>query len=252
MIITNLLANMIVLTFQGDVPTNTLAFQEYAFHEMYSSATRTITNWNLDLPRPVTTNMITYFHAWPYPTGLGGVIVFSNRFAFSWDFSGFPLFGDRQFTSSTFLTDDVETNDFVYEKLMQMPDLLTLQKAQKVAESAMRSAGVPVERRSFREPERKGQWKYTTKEGVVCHIPYYKFHWQSEDGFCTVDVSGITSNVVYFCYTGPTDEPYLRFLKPADYLEMLGLSANTIFVKRRLVSPDTHPTYTLYEPYHYP
>ena len=54
MIITNLLANMIVLTFQGDVPTNTLAFQEYAFHEMYSSATRTITNWNLDLPRPVT------------------------------------------------------------------------------------------------------------------------------------------------------------------------------------------------------
>jgi hypothetical protein len=63
MIIINLLTNMIVLTLQSTIPTNTPAFREYAFHEMFSHASTMVVGWNLELPRPITTNMVTDFHS---------------------------------------------------------------------------------------------------------------------------------------------------------------------------------------------
>jgi hypothetical protein len=53
MIITNLLANMVVLTLHSTIPTNTPAFQEYAFREMFGQSSNMIVSWNLDLPRPI-------------------------------------------------------------------------------------------------------------------------------------------------------------------------------------------------------
>ena len=87
MIFTNLLTNMVVLTLHNTIPTNTPAFQEYAFREMFSQASNMIVSWNLDLPRPITTNMVTDFHAAADSLGPEGIIVFSNRFVFSWLYS---------------------------------------------------------------------------------------------------------------------------------------------------------------------
>jgi hypothetical protein len=39
---------------------------------------------NLDLPHPITTNMVTHFEAYPCPSGASASIVFDNRFGFGW------------------------------------------------------------------------------------------------------------------------------------------------------------------------
>jgi hypothetical protein len=65
MIITNLLANMVLISGLHIIQTNTPAFQEYAFREMFSCLTNMIIDWNLDIHRPITTNIVTSFSLRP-------------------------------------------------------------------------------------------------------------------------------------------------------------------------------------------
>ena len=94
-IITNLLANMVVLTMQSTIPTNTPAFQRYAFNEMFHHATNMAISWNLDLSSPIATNAVTAFHAVADQGGASGDIVLSNRFYFQWWYGGLPSFNDQ-------------------------------------------------------------------------------------------------------------------------------------------------------------
>jgi hypothetical protein len=244
MIFTNLVAGMVLLSPNNTISTNTSAFQEYAFHKMFVQASNLLTVWKEDIGNPITTNMVTYYRAVAYPSGLGGTMAFSNRFAFSWVYGGFMNFGDKPYNCQMFLTDNVQTNDAVLEKWMLATNHLTMKKAEQIAEAAMRSAGVPIDKMGFKKPTEQGQRKYEWKDGKTYPLPYYEFYWRTDNGSCDVDVSGITSNVVGFFFAGP----YLRFQTPTNYFEMLGLTNKPVFVKRMFTPPGQPPAYRTYPP----
>jgi hypothetical protein len=244
MIFTNLLSNMVVLTLHSTILTNTPAFQEYAFREMFSSATNMSVRWKLDLPSPLTTNMVTDFHAVAYPSGIGGEIVLSNRFAFSWMYGGLPNFDDKPYLITKGLTPDVKINDAILEQWMNATNYLTMDKAQKIAELAMLKIGLPLNKLGFDSPQQKEQRHYTWKDGKVYPLPYYEFYWDTDKGYCNVHVSGIVSNVIHLHFTG---YPYLRFEMPTNYFEMLGLPTNAVFVHHYPALPNQPPRYELRE-----
>jgi hypothetical protein len=245
MIITNLLANMVVLTLHSTIPTNTPAFQEYAFREMFSQSSNMIVSWNLDLPRPITTNMVTDFHADADRLGPQGLITFSNRFIFSWLYSGAPTFNDKPYNIMSALTPDVEMNDAMLEKWMRATNLLTMNKAEKIAEMAIKSVNVSMYKLDFKKPKHKWQRRYEWKDGKVYPLPYYEFRWDTYKGYCEVDVSGITHNVSHFAFLG---YPYLQFQRPTNYFEMLGLPTNAVFVHPFYTPPGQPQRYELREP----
>jgi hypothetical protein len=245
MIITNLLANMVVLTLHSTIPTNTPVFQEYAFREMFGQSSNMIVSWNLDLPCPITTNMVTDFHAAADSLGPQGLIVFSNRFYFSWLYSGVPTFSDKNYDIARALTPDVETNDAVLEEWMHATNLLTMETAQHVAESAMKSIGLPLDKLGFKRPTQAHQRKYEWKDGKIYPLPYYEFRWETDNGYCSVNISGIHSNIVYFFFMG---HPYLQFQKPTNYFEMLGLPTNAVFVHPMFTPPGQPQKYEIREP----
>ncbi len=236
---------MVVLTLNNTIPTNTSAFQNYAFHEMFTHATGMIASWNLDLPRPTTTNAVTTFKAVAYPGGAGGNIVLFNRYFFSWLYGGLPTFNDETYSCLKTQTPDVETNDEVLEEWMRATNLLTMAKAQQIAESAMNSVGLPLDHLGFKKPVLAHQQKYEWKDGKIYPLPYYRFRWETEKDACIVDISGITGKVAYFGFSG---YPYLRFEKPTNYFEMLGLPTDAVFVHRVFTSPGKPPKYELREP----
>jgi hypothetical protein len=240
-IITNLLANMIVIGAASTIQM-TPRFQDYAFNEMFSHATSMIVGWHLDLPDPIATNMVTDFHAVAYPAGAGGNILFNDRFYFHWSYGGLPIFNDKTYSCARILTPDVNVNDAVLEQWMRATNLLTMGTAQKVAESAMVSVGLPLEKLNFDKPKEAHQREFEWKAGKIYPLPYYQFVWETESNACFVDVSGITGRVAYFGFSG---YPYLRFERPTNYFNMLGLPTNAIFVHRRFTPRGQLQTYEL-------
>ncbi len=236
---------MVVLGTSSIIQTNTPQFQDYAFYQMFAHATNMITSWNLDLPRSITTNMVTDFKAVAYPAGVGGNIVFSNRFSFQWLYGGLPIFNDQTNSCLRTLTPDLDADNAVLEEWMHATNLLTMEKAQQIAESAMKSLGLPLNKLGFKKPKEAHQRQYEWKDGKTYPLPYYQFRWETENDSCTVDVSGITGKVVYFGFSG---YPYLRFEKPANYFEMLGLPTNAVFVHRVFMPPGIQPVYQLRNP----
>jgi len=235
---------MVVVGFASVIQTNTPQFQDYAFHAMFSQATNMAVKWNLDLPRPVTTNMVTEFKAVAYPAGIGGTIVFSNQFSFNWTAGGLPIFNDRINSCQITLSPDLEADNVILEKWMRATNLLTMETAQKVSTSTMRAAGLPLDKLKYEKPKLVHQRIYEWKNGKNYPLPYYHFRWETEESSCSVDVSGINGKVVYFSFTG---YPYLRFTKPANYFQMLGLPTNAVFVHRYPTAPNKMPVYELRE-----
>jgi hypothetical protein len=247
MIFTNLLTNMVVLGMASVIQTNTPKFQGYALHEMFASATNMVARWNLDLPNPITTNIVTDFSEVAYPSGLGGSITFNNRYFFSWLYGGNPHFNDQTYSCLRTLTPDVDSNDAVLEQWMHATNLLTMITAQQIAESAMKSLGLPLDKLGFKKPAQAHQRKYQWKDGKLYPLPYYQFRWEAEKAACTVDISGIIGKAVYFDYTD-FRAIYLRLPKPTNYLEMLGLPTNAIFVYRYFTPHGQPQRYELRQP----
>lgn len=242
MFYTNLLANMVVLTLHGTIPTNTPAFQEYAFSAMYERASVMASNWDLALPKPISTKMVTHFVAEPTQSGIKASIEFSNRFVFSCLYGELPYFVDKQFDITKALTPDVKVNDVILEQMMRATNFLTVEKAQQIADSAMKSVGLPRNKMGFGNPLEIKQQKYQWTDGKIYPLPYYEFYWRTDKGACGIDVSGISSNLARFYCVGP----YLHFEKPTNYLAMLGLPTNAVFV-HRLSPPGKPPLYELRE-----
>jgi hypothetical protein len=86
---------MVVLGLANVIPTNTPAFQEYALHTMITNAESVASQWNLDVKRPFTTNLVTYNGLKPHPLGISGAIVLVNRFAFRALYGRFDGFADN-------------------------------------------------------------------------------------------------------------------------------------------------------------
>lgn len=243
-IVTNLLTNMVLLSLQGTVPTNTRAFQEYAFNVMFTHATNMAAKWNLDLPNPITTNMISEFKPSAWEGGAGGDMVLSNRYYFSWLYGGLPNFDDEAYSCLKTQTPDVVANDAILEQWMHATNLLTLPKARQIAERAILSLGVPLNKVNFKEPQEAWQFKYEWKDGKNYSLPYYRFYWNTQKAACTVEVSGIIGRVAYFSFTDYTST-YLWFQKPTNYFEILGLPTNAVFVRRYYTMPGQPQRYEL-------
>jgi hypothetical protein len=190
--------------------------------------------------------MVTDFHAAADSLGPEGIIVFSNRFVFSWLYSGVPTFNDKPYDIARALTPDVETNDAVLEEWMRATNLLTMETAKQIAESAMKSVSVPMEKLGFKKPKEAHQRKYEWKDGKIYPLPYYEFSWDTDESYCSVDVSGIFSRVVHFHFNG-YGRSYLKFEKYTNYFEMLGLPTNAVFVHPFYTPPGQPRRYELHE-----
>ena len=91
-------------------------------------------------------------------------------------------------------------------------------------------------------PLSDGGWSviYARKHPRKLALPYYEFRWEGPDGFpvCEVDVSGTTGTVARLYYCGPGASVPM----PTNYLQLLGLPANAVFVRPRHTLPATYET----------
>jgi len=237
---TNLLTNMIVLGLSQEIPTNTPAWQAYAFHAMFTNAQHISSCWKLNGEKPFTTNMVTFFEAKPNPIGVQGGISFNNQHVFAYRYGRFSYSGNKLYGSHVILSDDVEKNDLEMQKWLRATNLLTFKKARKIAENAFLSLGFTPNKTGFKEPYDAREWHY--EKGKP--LPLYSFGWKSEYAAISVEVSGIISNVVYFANSSPE----LKLAQPTNYLEMLGLPTNTVFVRRRPQPAPLPPRFEVYQP----
>ena len=225
---------MIVLTFLGGIPTNTPALKEYAFQVMLTNAQSLGTCWHLD-NRLITSNQVTLFSVRAHPRQINTEIEFGDRYEFATSKSGMILFLDNGFGEALMLAkvrQHLFANRYGGSEKPWLPptNSLTLDRAQEIAESAMHCYGVPTEELGFLQPKVKEQLKSADRP-----LPYYKFEWESEKGHCKVHVSGTTTNIVRFELEGAEQ---LGLKPPPNYLELLGLPRNAVFVKR--IAPGTY------------
>ena len=255
MIITNLLTNMVVVGLTGLFPTDysTIpAFREYVFNATFQQASNMIVAWNLDLPRPITTNMITKFITRPHLDGPNCTMVFSNRFTFGWGEGKFDQFNDGLYIRERTLSPDVDANDALLEQWMRATNLLTMEKAEQMAESVLHFLGVPSNVQRFSKPQKARQMHYTWKDGKKYPMPYYGFWWETNgfnfgSGRYEIQVSGIISNVVYCSILRVA--PYVKTIRPMDYFELLSVPTNAVFVWRLPSAKGQPPIYELYTNY---
>jgi hypothetical protein len=114
MIITNLLTNMVLLGSLDIIQTNTPAFQEYAYHAMFTNAQAITAAWHLD-ESLISTNKVTRFEADPTIVGVHGYIEFEKRYHFAYDWGIFSDFTDFQNDIVAAKTPNVKANDAIFE-----------------------------------------------------------------------------------------------------------------------------------------
>jgi len=240
---TNLLANIIVLTSLNLIPTNTPAFQNYALHTMLTNVEVLVAQWGLDMRQPIKTNTVTHFQASPQPEGIRGNIVFNNRYLFRFNSGWLTEFNDLN-EPSVFTSEDARKERADLKRRLEKTNLLTLEKAEKISESVLRSWGEAFAGTNFSKPSIRQQMRYYSQDAIH-QLPYYEFEWKkSRRTIMRVEVSGIISNVVSI----ETSLPSYKLPQPTNYLEMLGLSTNTVFVRRRPQPPPLPPRYEVYQP----
>jgi hypothetical protein len=296
MIFTNLLTNMVILTSQAQIPTNTPEFRAQLYGVILSRAEDLASRWHLDKSL-INDKGVTDYKADPYPEAPSLHIVFGNRYAFGTGRDGFLGFSDSDFywPSVTWhpsptvggvgktpedqerrywawrkATEEDNSHDLaVAEHWRHSPNRLTMTSAQKMAEAAMKAYGIPpglIGTRFLKKKEQlvwSEEWTShaeTNAEGVFIvperrshpktfKLPYYMFEWRSDENAfdCAVDISGITGALTHFDVGWPLGTlrecDGLRVTWPTNYLQLLGLPTNTIFVKRRYTNPATYEGY---------
>ena len=233
---------MIVLGVTGIIHTNTPAFQTYAFHAMFTNASFVADQWHLNLGRPLSTNSVTDFKADAQVRGLQGRIVFQNRYAFIYRDGKLASFADTRYLDDFLLSDDKNEINTTLKKWMNATNLLSLEKARKVAEAGLSSVGIPPDKIV------SGNFPVARQEaaGENYRLPYFIFEWKTNHfRLVTVAVSGITGHIAEFENRSSLPE---RIAQPANYFEMLGLPKNAIFVKRKWVPSGMPQEYMPYQP----
>ena len=253
MLVTNLLTNMVVVH-MGLIQTNTAAFEDYERQTLTSNAQVASEQWHLDT-NFIASNKITDFSAEPRTRGPSGQIIFAGRYKF-WNgqaaFFGFadesycwPEYSGRHFIEryapSNFYSEAAE----LVQQWARSTNHLTMKQAEQIAESALRSVNIPINKMRLRAPKVKQQIAWTLRDGTRCLLPYYTFDWKPNalrnQEWCKIDVSGISGNIAFFscgsilCYQAPT-----------NYLQLLGCSTNTVFVTPIKKPGQKGPLYEIY------
>jgi len=241
----------------GLVPTNTLAFREYALDLLLAQANLVNENWHLGLPRPLTSDHVTGFYAVPQITGVKGSIMISNRFRFSIENGKLQSFRDDLYSSAILsqspppptppaATTNGPTRTVVAKgeatpgqlaqaavlravdqkvaALAKMTNWLTKETAVQVARDALHGLGFTEQQLHLCETPSVEQFTYTPPRSTQsCPLPLYTVRWRKlgSDWFAVeMEVSGVTRTVVdYFSASA-----YMRVIPvPTNYFEMLGV-----------------------------
>ena len=255
MLITNLLTNMVLVTSLLSIQTNTPAFSNCVLHKAVADAQFMAAKLHWD-QGVVTTNTITRIRCFPTAHGPTAEIVFNRQYYFEigWErqYLAFPKghiasenpptviwgdiardcsirfmdlsycwlgYSDRQFASN------VVSYEWLALQWANASNLLTLEKAEQIAESGIRSIGISMDNMKFKVPDVKEQ-RTELWDGAPHSMPYYTFVWKTDKGFCQVDVSGLSSNIAFFRFEGQC--PELEF--STNLFHLLGISSNTVFV----------------------
>jgi hypothetical protein len=235
MLITNLLTNMMVVTmlphvFFRDTPAG---FERYEAQRLTDMAQLVAPDlgWNTGV---ITTNAITARRVGTGLYGLSTSIVINDRYCFRevlgtmLETHGFVEFKDQmycepQYSGRIFKSGYVGT-DFHFEvadvlkQWSKAPNLLTMDKAQTLAEAAFDKIRVPINRHRLKKLTKK----FLPDEAMPY---YYTFVWSNRDVRCQIDVSGVNSNIVFFNY-----DDLDRLKLPTNYLQLMGIASNTVFV----------------------
>lgn len=217
----------ILVSIWGVIPTNTIAFQQYALSVMMTQAAYFSEKWNLEIPKPITTNEISFFSATPKTNSWNGTLGINNLYSFMVTDQSFWIFSDTRYYTKTFVG-----HDEVCDALAQKTSCLTLEKSLSVARHALDNIGL----KEFGQanPTSLKQWKYESN-GVTYPLPLYDVRWQSDNGVIDFQISGISSNVAEF--SNATVQPLLKIPMPTNYLSMLGLPPDSVFIRSRDVKP---------------
>jgi hypothetical protein len=271
MLITNLLTNMILLSLNGVIPTNTPAFQSYSFHVMVTNAfvVASKLGWDYGL---ISTDKVTEFWAKPLVTGTLGGICFSNRYQFWYRNGLFAGCTDRSFDAEFMNSGDAKHMRAVVKQWRNSGDQLSRVSARTIAESTLRSIVLAREDMDVGALVRT-QLAFDDSGGEPA-LPYYVFCWKSALPVLSavssqvvydtaqIDVSGVSARVARVsCQAGEivvsgrsvevlfgqSYFPCPKMSKPTNYMEMLGLPANTLFVRRKLVGDDLSEQQPVYE-----
>ncbi len=221
-------ARTVVLLPDEVIPTNTAAFQDYAFKTVLEQANQVARAWNLDISLPIQTNGITRFIARPRVNGVSAGIDVERRYGFGVGNGTFSLFRDEEFHIRPYARSDEKM-----DKLAAMTNLLTVESALALARVRLHQLGLDDEALGLGDPIMVRQWKYDSNN-VVYLLPYYEVRWQATNRFLAVNmgISGVASNIVEFDHNIPSEvllgtaADRLRVPTPANYLEILGLPPN--------------------------
>jgi len=206
----------------GRITTNTPAFEEYAVNFMLKQANEMRTNWNLDLPKPLTINDIIFsLQATPYGI-CGGVSTRDGHYNWGFSWGVLDHFDDAKHRPFSFRYRwDEEA------RLVKIKSKINVQEAEVIARNALHKLGFTEKQLHLIEPPRVNQYKFEETNGVAYPLPIFNVGWLVE-GFTdpdvpsvVFDVSGITRTVAE--YSNPHTP---RVPLPTNYFQMLNLPTN--------------------------
>jgi hypothetical protein len=207
----------------GCIPIKSVAFQQYALSVLMSQAVNIADRWNLDLPKPITTNDITYLSIRPKTNSWDGAMSINNKYGFRVEDNKLILFRDYRYHCNTFLG-----NDAASDNLAQSNNCLTLDASRIIASNAMYNIGLT--QYASGNPTTLRQYKYDSNN-VIYPLPLYAVRWESDAGCILLQISGISSNVAEFC--NATEAESMKIPLPTNYLTLLGLPKDVVFVKTK-------------------
>jgi hypothetical protein len=183
----------------GYIPTNSLAFREYALETLLAQANLCNRKLALGLPNPITSDQVTVLTSIPTLTGLAGGITVLGRYRFG--------ISDQRFTTY-----------FDNQELTDTDNKLTKMTALKVASDFLIGLNLGDQTNRLSQMPEIEQRSYTDEEERMHLLPRYFIHWKNTR--VQVEVSGITKRVVsYSNLDAPKTIPV-----PTNYYQMLGIS----------------------------
>lgn len=243
---------------QGFVPTNTLAFRDYALDLLLAVANETAEKWTLEAPRPITVDQVTRFYAVPRITGADASITLNERFSFAVQEGRFERFRDLHYwsgswqditrppsswTGSTnrqqrmplsmeeayqraFREDSFRAQSY-HAKMMQLSkstNLLTKETALQLAQEALVKLGFTPKQLGLVDLPEVNQFTYQAEGGKSpLPLPLFSVAWRFQNSDLqpvVMEVSGITKTLVSYFNVAPD----ARIIPvPTNYFTMLGV-----------------------------
>ncbi len=198
----------------GYVPTNTVAFQNYALDLLLAEANRINRDIALGLPEPLTSDHVTRLTAYPKRSGVGGGITVLDRYRFAIDGGHFQAFADKEECWRT-----LESDNARLENLVKVKSGISKTGAARIAYSAIAQLGLTNQMYIRHDPEII-QRHYEDENGKIHLLPFFVVRWGKAS--VEMELSGVTGKLVnYENHGAPANLPL-----PTNYYKMLGVSTD--------------------------